>query len=102
MAPGPPWTNPFLIEELIVHKKYNKRGRDSKVVQTLTTMFENPPQNRLKISAQGRLTERHDYDIAIFRLDYPIMDERTGITVLEVLKSPFPHFSRVTNFPWIP
>ena len=30
------------------------------------------------------MTERNDYDIALLRLDYPIMDEGTGITVLEV------------------
>ena len=33
---------------------------------------------------QGRKTERNDYDIAIFRIDYPVMDERTGMTVLKV------------------
>ena len=42
-----------------------------------------------KISAQGRKTERNDYDIAILRLDYPIMDEGTGITVLQVFISLF-------------
>ena len=38
------------------------------------------------------MTERPDYDIALLRLDYPIMDEGTGITVLEVLKSLCPLF----------
>ena len=42
-----------------------------------------------KIDGQGRKTERNDYDIALLRLDYPIMDEGTGITVLQVFKSRF-------------
>ena len=50
-----------------------------------------------KISAQGRKTERNDYDIAILRLDYPIMDEGTGITVLQVFKSLFPLLSSQGN-----
>ena len=45
-----------------------------------------------KICGQGKKTERFDYDIAILRLDYPIMDERTGITVLKVIKSRRPLF----------
>ena len=49
-----------------------------------------------EIFAQGRKTERNDYDIAILRLDYPIMDEGTGITVLQVFKSLFSSLLRVT------
>ena len=85
MAPGPPWTNPFTVVEVIVHKKYNMKGRDSKV--KILTLHPD-----LKISGQGRKTERFDYDIAILRLDYPIMDEGTGITVLQVLKFLCPLF----------
>ena len=76
---------PFKIAELVVHKKYNMKGRDSKVrILTLHPDF--------KIYGQGRKTERNDYDIALLRLDYPIMDEGTGITVLQVFKSLFPLF----------
>ena len=49
---------------------------------------------------QGRITERYDYDIALLRIDYPIMDEGTGITVLEVFKSCCPPLSRVTSLTW--
>ena len=70
---------PFKIEELIIHKKFSMKGRDSKVVQN-----SNININRFENQAQGRMTERNDYDIALLRLDYPIMDEGTGITVLEV------------------
>ena len=31
MAPGPPWMLPFKILELVLHKKYNMKGRNSKV-----------------------------------------------------------------------
>ena len=74
-----PWMAPFKIEELIIHKKFSMKGRDSKVVQN-----SNININRFENQAQGRMTERNDYDIALLRLDYPIMDEGTGITVLEV------------------
>ena len=89
MAPGPPWTNPFTVVEVIVHKKYNMKGRDSKV--KILTLH---PDIQISKSTygQGRKTERFDYDIAILRLDYPIMDEGTGITVLQVLKSLCPLF----------
>ena len=29
---------------------------------------------------------RHDYDIAAFRLSYPVTDEASGMTVLQVTK----------------
>ena len=70
---------------MVVHKKYNMKGRDSKVwILILHPDF--------KIYGQGRKTERNDYDIALLRLDYPIMDEGTGITVLQVFKSLGPLF----------
>ena len=68
-----------------MHKKYNMKGRDSKV--KILTLHPD-----LKISGQGRKTERFDYDIALLRLDYPIMDEETGISVLQVFSSLFPLF----------
>ena len=76
---------PFKIAELVVHKKYNMKGRDSKV--KILTFHPD-----LKISGQGRKTERNDYDIALLRLDYPIIDEGTGITLLKVFKSICPLF----------
>ena len=65
---------PFGIEELIIHKKYKMGGTDSKVSLTTNQSFLH--------DSQGRKTERDDYDIALLRLDYPIMDEGTGATVL--------------------
>ena len=37
----------------------------------------------LTFGQTGRRTRREDYDIAMLRIDYPIMDEGTGITVLQ-------------------
>ena len=56
---GPAWRWRFRILELIVHYKYmlkTKRGR----VRYL----------------------RKDYDIALLRVDYPIIDENHGLTVM--------------------
>ena len=41
-----------------------------------------PYENENSFPGQGRKTERDDYDIALLRIDYPAMDEGTGITVL--------------------
>ena len=56
---GPVWRWRFRIIELIVHYKYmwkSKRGRVSYL--------------------------RKDYDIALLRVDYPIMDDYHGLTVM--------------------
>ena len=71
----------FDVLDLVVHKKYNMTGRDSKVGKRVSYNLY------LNIYGQGRKTKRYDYDIALMRLGYPIMDEGTGITVLKVLKS---------------
>ena len=52
---GVPWKREFMIVELIIHYKYNS----SKTVR-------------------GKIKIRKDYDIALIRLDYPIIDEESG------------------------
>ena len=50
-----PWKRVFTIAELIIHYKYNS----------------------LKI-VRGKHKVRKDYDIALIRLDYPLIDEESG------------------------
>ena len=52
---GDGWRREFRIEELIIHYKYET----TKVVGRSKTV-------------------RKDYDIALIRLDYPIIDEKSG------------------------
>ena len=40
----------------------------------------------LKITAGAKKAKREDYDIALLRLDYPVVDPGTGMTVLEGAK----------------
>ena len=49
---------------------------------TLAPFVRVPYENKNSFPRQGRKTERDDYDIALLRIDYPAMDEGTGITVL--------------------
>ena len=75
ISANPPWMQHFEIVELIIHKKYHREGRNSEVDSRSTWIT--------RFLGQGQKTKRHDYDIALFRIDYPLMDEATGITILE-------------------
>ena len=44
-----------MMEELIIHHKY----KSTKIVK-------------------GKKKKRYDYDIALIRLDYPVIDEKSG------------------------
>ena len=52
---GDPWKRKFVIAELIIHYKYHSE----KIVKGTTKI-------------------RKDYDIALIRLDYPVIDEESG------------------------
>ena len=52
---GESWKREFLIVELIIHYKYNSSK-----------------------NVKGTIKIRKDYDIALIRIDYPIIDEESG------------------------
>ena len=57
-------------------------GNSSRRVLLLHPLHKLPQDTTNQLVGGGRKTERDDYDIALLRLDYPIMDEGTGATVL--------------------
>lgn len=54
------WKRGLTVAELVIHPLFLAKQRNSK----------------------GQETIRKDYDIALFRLDYPVMDEIHGLTIL--------------------
>ena len=68
------WTNSFYPEEVIIHYKY------------YITEVRNNTKYIRKGDNQDHLVERNkymhlhlsDYDIALLRINYPVLDEKTG------------------------
>ena len=93
----PGWRKGFAVVELVINRKFHQEVTDSRVgrTQSIHSLY-NLSSNILKkfffpngpLNLQGiKSLPRTDYDIAALRLDYPIIDEISGMTLLKVSRS---------------
>ena len=86
----PGWKKGFSILELVINRKFHQEVVDSRVGRREAQSYLHYKAHitLFRLSSfdfQGiKSLPRTDYDIAALRLDYPIIDEISGMTLLKV------------------